>query len=150
MNVTLTRVLCSSSTFMGHLHFCSGDIPFLIQTPPLRMTGFQIGKGGGGGVRFFFKEAHKILTLRTNFSKVPTCKERTRRISFFKERRQKFEASVSSHPSGGGGCPVRIKYGLSPRATFPTPISHSITLSQNLTNWCDLYWRKIIVSTMIS
>ena len=49
MNVTLTRVLCSSSTFMGYLHFCSGDIPFLIQTPPLRMTGFQIGKGPGGG-----------------------------------------------------------------------------------------------------
>lgn len=149
MNVTLARVLCSSSTFMGHLHFCSGDIPFLIQTPPLRMTGFQIG-GGGGASDFFFKEAHKILTLRTNFSKVPTCKERTRRISFFKERRQKFEASISSHPSGSGGCPVTIKYGLSPRAIFPTPISHSITLSQNLTNWCDLYWRKIIVSTMIS
>ena len=54
MNVTLTRVLCSSSTFMGHLHFCSGDIPFLIQTPPLRMTGFQIGKGGGGGRPIFF------------------------------------------------------------------------------------------------
>ena len=150
MNVTLARVLCSSSTFMGHLHFCSGDIPFLIQTPPLRMTGFQIGEGGGGAANFFFKEAHKILTLRTNFSKVPTCKERTRRISFFKERRQKFEASISSHPSGSGGCPVRIKYGLSPRAIFPTPILHSITLSQNLTNWCDLYWRKIIVSTMIS
>ena len=56
MNVTLARVLCSSSTFMGHLHFCSGDIPFLIQTPPLRMTGFQIG-GGGGGVRFFFQRS---------------------------------------------------------------------------------------------
>ena len=55
MDVTLTRVLCSSSTFMGHLHFCSGDIPFLIQTPSLRMTGFQRGGGGGGGGRFFFK-----------------------------------------------------------------------------------------------
>ena len=54
MNVTLARVLCSSSTFMGHLHFCSGDIPFLIQTPTLRMTGFQIGKGGGGGRPIFF------------------------------------------------------------------------------------------------
>ena len=114
MNVTLARVLCSSSTFMGHLHFCTGDIPFLIQTPLLRITGFQIGGAGGGASDFFFKEAHRILTLQTNFSKVPTCKERTRRISFFKERRQKFEASVSSHPSAGGGCPVWIKYGLSP------------------------------------
>ena len=60
MNVTLARVLCSSSTFMGHLHFCSGDIPFLIQTPPLRMTGFQIGKGVGGASDFFLKKPTKF------------------------------------------------------------------------------------------
>ena len=47
MNVILVTVLCPSSTFMGQLHFCPGDIPFLIQTPPLRMTD---GVGGGGAV----------------------------------------------------------------------------------------------------
>ena len=101
MNVILVTVLCPSSTFMGQLHFCPGDIPFLIQTPPLRMTGFQMGGGGGGGGDL------------TNFSKVPTCKERTLRISFFKGPQQKFEDSVSTHPSGGG-CPVWIKYRPSP------------------------------------
>ena len=53
MNVILATVLCSSSTFMGHLHFCPGDIPFLIQIPPLRMTGFQIGWGASN---FFSKK----------------------------------------------------------------------------------------------
>ena len=137
--------------FYGSFAFLFRGHSIFNPNPSPKDDRFSNRRGGRGGASdFFFKEAHKILTLRTNFSKVPTCKERTRRISFFKERRQKFEASISSHPSGSGGCPVRIKYGLSPRAIFPTPISHSITLSQNLTNWCDLYWRKIIVSTMIS
>jgi len=80
--------------------------------------------GGGGGHPIFFQRSPKILTLWTNVSKVPTYKEQTLRISFFKEWQQKFETLLSSHPSGGGGCPVWIKYGPSPWAIFPT-LSHT-------------------------
>ena len=56
-----------------------------------------------GGFDFFFEEAKKIWTLRTNFSKAN--KERTLEISFFKGCRQKFEGTDSSHlwREGGGG-----------------------------------------------
>ena len=54
------------------------------------MTDFLIG-----GFDFFFEEAQKIWTLRTNFSKVN--KERTLGISFFKGCQQKFEGTDSSH-----------------------------------------------------
>ena len=90
----------SKLNFYGSIAFLSFlFIPFLIQTPPLRMADGGWGGGGGGDP--------------TNFSKVPTCKERALRISFFKGPQQKFEDSVSSHPSGGG-CPVWIKYRPSP------------------------------------
>ena len=44
------------------------NVPFLIRTL-LRMAGFRMGGGGEGGrgSDFFFKEADKIWTLRTNF-----------------------------------------------------------------------------------
>ena len=83
------------------------------------MTDFLIG-----GFDFFFEEAKKIWTLRTNFSKAN--KERTLEISFFKGCRQKFEGTDSSHLWRDGG---RGAAGLSLRAGgrgFP-PATQSMT-----------------------
>ena len=145
MNVTPVIVLCSSSTFMGHLHFCPGDIPFFIQTPPLRMTGFQMG---GGGSDFFSRKPTIFWPFGQIFQRCRHAKKEPFRFHFPKGRDKnlKLQFLVILRGVGGGeGVPCG-----SPRAIFPTPISHSMTLSQNLTNWYDLYWRKIIVSTMIS
>ena len=53
---------------MSHLHFCPGDIPFFIQTPPLRMKGLQIG-GGGGGVPTFFQRSPQNFDPSDKFFK---------------------------------------------------------------------------------
>ena len=73
------------------------------------MTDFLIG-----GFDFFFEEAKKIWTLRTNFSKAN--KERTLEISFFKGCRQKFEGTDSSHlwRDGGRGCSRVVTKGRGP------------------------------------
>ena len=90
----------SKLNFYGSIAFLSRGHSIFDPNPSLKDDRFSNGGWGGGGDL-------------TNFSKVPTCKERTLRISFFKGPQQKFEDSVSSHPSGGG-CPVWIKYRPSP------------------------------------